>query len=735
MSRKIWQSLWLFLVLMFLYLPILFVAVYSFTESTMIGAIRGFSLENYVTLFTTPELLHMIGGTFILAFVVSVISTILGTLGAIGAFYSRPHFRTALEFANQIPVVNADVVTGFSMCILLIIFLGIDKDTYIPLVIGQTALCTPFVYLSVMPRLKQMDPFIYEAALDLGCTPSQALRKVVLRELMPGMLSGFMTAVTLSLDDYFITTYTKPAVFDTISTYVVNATKGAQTSIKTALWALSTVIFFVAVVSVVLMNLRPSKKRMRKAMCFFLVLTGCLAVSTGCGKREEDTIILRVANAEEYIDEGGWDKEELIELKDGTQIIGTRSMVDDFEAWYEETYGEKVQVEYSTYGTNEELYNQMTLGDTFDVVCPSEYMIMKLMGEGRLQAFSESFFDSSESTNYYIKGVSPYIESVFHQLKMGGEEIRRYGAGYMWGVMGIVYNPDKVPREAASHWSMLLDDAYFKQITMKDSVRDSYFIGLGILHERELLKPSFIQSSAYREKLSAWMNDTGRQTVARTEKILSDMRKNAYSLETDSGKADMVTGKVVANMQWSGDAVYSLDQAEEDGVELAYAVPEECSNLWFDGWCMMKEGIGEDARKQRAAEAWINFLSRPDNVIRNMYYIGYTSVIAGGDSNLIYEYADYCYGADGESKDTAEYSMEYFFGEGHDNILLTERSQLERQLYAQYPPEDVLNRCAVMMCFSDEGNKRISKMWTNIRCFDWKEWLRTLLSSKRANRL
>ena len=723
MSRKILQSLWLFLVLMFLYLPILFLAVYSFTESTMIGAIRGFSLKNYITLFTTGELLHMIGGTFILAFVVSVISTFLGTLGAIGTFYSRPHIRKTLEFANQIPVVNADVVTGFSMCILLIIFLGIDKDTYIPLVAGQTALCTPFVYLSVMPRLKQMDPFIYEAALDLGCTPSQALRKVVFRELVPGMLSGFMTAVTLSLDDYFITTYTKPAVFDTISTYVVNATKGAQTSIKTALWALSTVIFLVVAVAVVLMNLRPAGKRVRRAACMFVIFTGCLTVSTGCGKQEEGTVVLRVANSEEYIDEGGWDAEERIELADGTQIMGVRSMADDFEAWYEETYGEKVRVEYSTYGTNEELYNQMTLGNTFDVVCPSEYMIMKLMQEGRLQAFSEDFFDKSERTNYYIKGVSPYIESVFRRLKMGGEELRRYGAGYMWGVMGIVYNPDKVSEEAVSHWSMLLDDAYYKQITMKDSVRDSYFIGLGILHERELLDPSLVQGGGYKERLSEWMNDTSRQTVDRAEKILSDMRKNAYSLETDSGKADMVTGKVVANMQWSGDAVYSLDQAEEDGVQLAYAVPEECSNLWFDGWCMMKDALKEDARKQRAAQAWINFLSRPDNVIRNMYYIGYTSVISGGDSNLVYEYADYCYGADSGSTDTVEYPMEYFFGEGHENTLIAERSQLERQLYAQYPPEDVLDRSAVMMCFSDEGNKRISQMWMNIRCFDWREWL------------
>ena len=158
-------------------------------------------------------------------------------------------------------MVNADVVTGFSICVLLIVLLGISKDTFVPLVAGHVVLCAPFVYLSVIPRLKQMDNNLYEAALDLGATPAQALFKVVLPQLLPGILSGFMLAVTLSLDDYFITTYTKPSTFDTISTYVVNATKGGQTEIKTALWALSTIIFLIVVVAVVLMNVLSGKKK------------------------------------------------------------------------------------------------------------------------------------------------------------------------------------------------------------------------------------------------------------------------------------------------------------------------------------------------------------------------------------------------------------------------------------------------------------------------------------------
>ena len=260
MKKKGLQTVWLMLVVAFLYLPILILAVYSFTKSTMIGSIRGFSVHNYVTLFTTKELTDMIIGTVFLALLVAVLSSILGTLGAIGIFYSSKKTRMSIELVNQIPVVNSDVVTGFSICVLLIVFAGIDKDTYIPLIVGQTVLCTPFVYLSVLPKLKQMDPDMYMAALDLGCTPAKALRTVIFRELVPGIAAGFMTAVTLSLDDYFITTYTKPATFNTISTYVVNATRGARTEIKTALWALSTVIFLLVVLFVVVINSTDLKK-------------------------------------------------------------------------------------------------------------------------------------------------------------------------------------------------------------------------------------------------------------------------------------------------------------------------------------------------------------------------------------------------------------------------------------------------------------------------------------------
>lgn len=254
------MRLFLILILVLMYLPILVLAVYSFTTSTQIGAIRGFSLHNYVTLFTTPELRNMILGTVFLALGAAFLATILGTMGALGAFYSRKEVSSVISTLNQVPVVNADVVTGFSICILLVVVLHISKDTFVPLVAGHVTLCAPFAYLAVMPRIRQMDSSIYEAALDLGATPFTALREVVIPQIVPGIISGFALAVTLSLDDYFIAMYTKPATFDTISTYVVNATKGAQTTIKTALWALSTVIFLLVVLIVVLMNVRAAKQ-------------------------------------------------------------------------------------------------------------------------------------------------------------------------------------------------------------------------------------------------------------------------------------------------------------------------------------------------------------------------------------------------------------------------------------------------------------------------------------------
>ena len=205
--KKGYKWVFLSLVLLFLYLPIVVLAIYSFTDSTSIGVIRNFSLQNYINLFTTPELRNMIIGTFVLALVSATIATILGTLGAIGSFYSKQKTSNAISVMNQIPVINADVVTGFSITILLVVVLKVSKDSFIPLLAGHVTLCAPFVYLAVMPKLIQMDSGLYEVALDLGATPARALRQIVFPQILPGVISGFLLSTTLSLDDYFITTY------------------------------------------------------------------------------------------------------------------------------------------------------------------------------------------------------------------------------------------------------------------------------------------------------------------------------------------------------------------------------------------------------------------------------------------------------------------------------------------------------------------------------------------------
>lgn len=463
---------------------------------------------------------------------------------------------------------------------------------------------------------------------------------------------------------------------------------------------------------------------MKKMKCFLFACMLVVLTLAGCGKDDDSVIVLRVNNWEEYIDEGDWEEGEEIELADGRVIFSETGIVEDFEEWFYETYGMNVRVEYSTFGTNEELYNQMTMGDTYDLVCPSEYMIMKLMAEGMLEPFSNDFYDESIEENYYAKGVSPYIKGVFDELSINDQPLSKYAAGYMWGTLGIVYNPEYVSAEDAAHWNLLLSDEFTKRVTIKDSVRDAYFAGSCILNEETINSERFLNAPDYLNKLADLLNATDTDTVDAVEGILSDIKDNVYSFETDSGKADMVTGKVVANQQWSGDAVYTLDQADEDGVELCYSAPEEGTNLWFDGWCMIRAGIAEDRDKKIAAEAFVNYVSNPENVIRNMYYIGYTSVIAGGEDDTILQYIDWCYGAEDEEEEPlVEYPIGYFFGdeESEDYIITTVESQTRRQLYAQYPTKEVMDHCVVMDYFDPEENTRINRMWTNARCFDF-EW-------------
>lgn len=443
----------------------------------------------------------------------------------------------------------------------------------------------------------------------------------------------------------------------------------------------------------------------------------------GCGGEEasgeasSDVITLRVCSWEEYIDTGDWGEDEVIELDNGASIFGERSVVEEFEEWYYLTTGQRVKVEYSCFGTNEDLYNQLNIGDAFDLVCPSDYMIMKLMAEDELVEYSEEFFDTKNPRNYYSIGVSPYIRQTFEENEIQGESWSKYAACYMWGITGTIYNPETVSREDAATIHVYNNPGLARQITLKDNVRDTYFVILAMLNSDKLKSEAFRSSPLYREELTAMMNDVSRDTIDAAEGLLREVVGNLYSLETDSGKADMISGKVHVSYQWSGDAVYAMDQAQEDDFILKFAVPEECTNLWFDGWVMLKSGIGGDADKQAAAEGFVNFLSRPDIAVRNMNYIGYTSAISGGEDDTVFEFLRWRYEEDG----TESYPLGYFFsGDDTDEryILSCSEEQLERQLFAQYPSGDVMDRAVIMGYYGEEDNKNINRMWINVRCFD-----------------
>lgn len=460
-------------------------------------------------------------------------------------------------------------------------------------------------------------------------------------------------------------------------------------------------------------------KRMLSA-ALLLCLLGTLLCPAFSLAAKEETITLRICNWEEYIDQGDWGEDEVINLESG-DIFGENSLVDDFETWYEETYGKKVHVEYSTFGTNEDLYNMLTIGDVYDLVCPSEYMIMKLMAEEKVQPLSEDFFDGENENNYYIRGVSPYIRNIFETHDIGGVTWDKCAAGYMWGVTGFLYNPEVLEEENAATWHLLENRDYNRQITMKDNVRDAYFAAVGALKSEQLTSEDFTGREDYVLALQDEMNDVSQETVDAAQEYLQKIRDNLYSFETDSGKADMITGKVVANYQWSGDAVYAMDTAEEDDYILNFAVPQECTNIYFDGWIMLKSGINGNAEKQQAAEAFINFISRPDNVIRNMYYIGYTSAISGGEDERIFEYLDWNYGAEEDEEEVVDYPVGYFFAGEEDNedyVLSVPEEQLHRQLAAQYPSQEVIRRASIMVYFNEEQSERINRMWIRIRCFN-----------------
>ena len=263
MVRKIFAQCYIYLILLIMYLPILLLAVFSFTVSDQVGVWTGFSFQLYIDLFKNKALMTAVGHTFLIAFSSAIVSTILGTLGAIGSYYSSKRARKIIETMTQIPVVNAEIVIALSLAVLVVALSW--KFTFFTLLIGHVVLTVAFVYLNVKPKLMQMDPFTYEAALDLGAKPRYALYKVILPEILPGIFSGFMLSFTLSLDDFVITQYLKEPSFETISTYIQKII--SKHPIPPEVRALSTIIFVLVLLVVIgntIYNSRKAKTSVKK---------------------------------------------------------------------------------------------------------------------------------------------------------------------------------------------------------------------------------------------------------------------------------------------------------------------------------------------------------------------------------------------------------------------------------------------------------------------------------------
>ena len=543
--KKFFAKLYIWVLLVVLYAPLVFIAIFSFTESKVLGSWEGFSTDLYRNLLTgqmqgNASLLAAVKNTVLIALVAAAVSTLLGSVAAIGIHNMKGRYRKAVTFLNNIPMINPDIITGVSL-FLLFVFLHFSQG-YLTVILAHITFCTPYVVLSVMPKLQQMNPNIYEAALDLGATPQVALRKVLIPQLKPGMVSGFILAFTMSLDDFAVTFFTRGTIgLDTLSTYIyTDARKGGLTP---ELRPLMTLIFLV-----VLILLR------------ILITLAAVALLAGCS--EDRSQILKVYNWSDYIDE---------------------EVIPEFEEWYEQQTGEKVKVIYQTFDINETMLSKIEKGhEDYDVVCPSDYIIERMLQNDLLLPLNRDF---GSTPNYIDENLSPYIRACFDKMDGKGKNANDYSVGYMWGTTGILYNAKYVTDEEASTWDIVKNPKFADRIFIKDSARDVY--------SQLILKVKEQDIADGKVTIDQLMNYTSDADIAAVEEYMKDVKPLVAGWEADFGKDQMVH----------------------------YALPKEGFTVWFDGWVIPKY-----AQNVKAASYWINFMSRPDIVIRNVEETGYVSV-------------------------------------------------------------------------------------------------------------
>ena len=573
MIRKYLQKIYLALIFILLYAPIVTLIVLSFNQSKTRAKWGGFTLKWYKELLKNEQIMSAFYTTLIIAFVSAAIATVIGTAAAIAIQGMKQKWKTMYMGLTNIPMMNAEIVMGVSLMLLFIAFhmtLGFGT-----ILIAHITFNIPYVILSVLPKLKQTNRYTYEAALDLGASPVKAFFKVVFPDIVPGVLSGFMLAFTMSLDDFVITHFTKGPGIDTLSTKIYTE---VRKGIKPEIYALSTIMFVTVLVLLLLINYSPKEEeetvvrkkkvrkpsRVKKILIQRVVPVAICIVFIGGGfyyAKENDVMNgekLVVYNWGEYIDP------EVLTM-------------------FEEETG--IDVVYEEFETNEIMYPKISSGAiAYDLVCPSDYMIQR-MRENDLLA--EINFDNIPN----IKNIGKdYLE----RSKEFDPE-NKYSVPYCWGTVGILYNKTMVD-EPIDSWSVLWDEKYKDNILMQDSVRDAFGVAL--------------------KYLGYSLNSTDLDELNEAKDLLTRQKPLVQAYVIDQVRDKMIGNEAAIGVIYSGEAIYT----QQENPNLEYVIPKEGSNLWIDSWVIPK-----NAEHKENAEQFINFLCRPDIALMNFEYITYST--------------------------------------------------------------------------------------------------------------
>ena len=545
--------------------------VLSFNNTKTRSRWGGFTGKWYVSLFQNKEIMNALYTTLIIALLSALIATLIGTLAALGMQVMRSRTRTLFMGITNIPMLNADIVTGVSLMLLFIAFrLTLGFKT---ILLAHITFNIPYVILSVMPKLKQTNKRTYEAALDLGASPLYAFVKVVLPDIMPGIFSGFLLAFTMSLDDFVITHFTKGPGVDTLSTKIYSE---VRKGIKPEMYALSTLMFVTVLILLILINLSPADKRKknvpvrfgraRKIGRFFfqklipvamavLIVIGGFIYGQKDGTSKNGQVI--VYNWGEYIDP------EIIDL-------------------FEEETG--IDVIYEEFETNEIMYPKIQSGAiAYDVVCPSDYMIQRMIEN-----------DLLAEINYDHIPNLKYIGDNYMKMSRQFDPENKYSVPYLWGTVGILYNK-KMVDEPVDSWGILWDKKYEDSILMQDSVRDAFAVAL--------------------KYLGYSLNSTDLDELEAAKNLLIEQKPLVQAYVIDQVRDKMIGGEAALGVIYSGEALY----CQQENPDLDYVIPKEGTNIWIDSWVIPK-----NAKNVENAEAFINFLCRPDIAKVNFDYITYS---------------------------------------------------------------------------------------------------------------